>query len=161
MAVYLIRHAHAGSRGPGHHDIYRPLSEKGARRATALVELLADVPFASILSSPATRCVQTVEPLAAARGMEIVESEDLWEDADVTDVLELIERAAAEGSVDSNVAVSSHGNLIPIIVEVLAARGVPIKGRGCEKGSVWLLEHDGASFTSARYTSKTAEMLLA
>src|SRR5262249_55413614 len=63
--VYLVRHAKAGSREQWRaDDDLRPLTTKGWRQAEGLVEAFADRPLASILSSPAVRCVQTVEPLA-------------------------------------------------------------------------------------------------
>ncbi len=155
MAVYLIRHAHAGARDSSRHDRYRTLSEKGWRRAHTRVDVRSEVEITGILSSPATRCVQTVEPLATATGLEITEHGDLWEDASTNDVMALL-----DANIDGNVVMSSHGNLIPLMVEQLAARGVRVKGRGCEKGSIWVLDHDGREFTKATYVSKTVEMVL-
>ena len=43
MNVYLIRHAHAGDRGSGPRDKYRPLSDKGHRRAAELADMLGGV----------------------------------------------------------------------------------------------------------------------
>ena len=158
MAVYLVRHAHAGSRNSNRHDRYRQLSEKGWRRAKVITELLADVEVDRVLSSPATRCVQTVEGVAESHGLEIVEHEDLWEDADTHDVMNVLEDAV-DGKKSRTVVVCSHGNLIPVIVEQLAAAGAKVKGRGCEKGSIWVLDHDGKRFTKCTYISKTVEML--
>ncbi len=146
MDVYLIRHAHAGSRGPGSHDKWRPLSEKGHDQAMSLAELLADVDVGVVLSSTATRCVQTVEPLAKHLGLEVIESDALWEEATVHEAIELVSEHTTTGAV-----VSSHGNIIPEFLEVLAQQGVPITGRGCEKASVWVVSHDGTRFTGARY----------
>jgi len=158
MAVYLVRHAHAGARHADHHDRYRQLSEKGWRRAGVLTELLADVPVDQVLSSPATRCVQTVQGVADRHGLDIVETEDLWEDADTSAVMAVLADAVG-GKKSNTVVVSSHGNLIPVIVEQLGEAGAKIKGRGCEKGSVWVLDHDGKKFTRCTYISKTVEML--
>src|SRR5680860_355024 len=150
MDLYLIRHAHAGSRGSGHHDIYRPLSEKGQGQSEQLVTFLKDMKIQRIVSSTATRCVQTVEPLGRARKLAVIESSALWEDADLSDTFDLIDDCMKlDGA-----AFCSHGNIIPAIIEVLADRGMKIKGRGCEKGSVWALHHNGKSFTKARYLSR-------
>lgn len=146
MHAYLIRHAHAGTRQNDRHDIHRPLSEKGRQRADELVSVLADAPLAHLVSSPATRCTQTLGPLAAARDLTIVEHPDLWEEARALDSLGLI-----EGLLDGGVAVCSHGNIIPEILDILDRRGLPISGRGCEKGSVWVLSHDGRHWTGARH----------
>lgn len=155
MAIYLVRHAHAGSRRPtSSHDRYRLLSDKGKRRAVAVAELLSDVKIRSIISSPATRCVQTVEPLAANLGLEVVEHDDLWEDADTKDAMAILDANSKGNSV-----ICTHGNLIPILVEQLGEAGAKIKGRGCEKGSIWVLDHNGKRFTKASYISKNSEML--
>ncbi len=158
MAVYLVRHAHAGARQSHTHDRYRQLSEKGWRRAGVITELLSTVDVDEVLSSPATRCVQTVQSTAEHHGLEVVEHEDLWEDSDTRDVMAVLE-AAVDGKRSRTVVVCSHGNLIPVIVEQLAAAGAKVKGRGCEKGSIWVLEHNGKKFTECTYISKTVEML--
>lgn len=153
MDLYLVRHAHAGSRGPGPHDKWRPLSEQGLQRAAELAGLLADVEVGAILSSPATRCVQTVDPLAERLGMEVVETDALWEGASIDEALELLDDHAATGAV-----ISSHGDIIPHVIETLGRRGVPLTGRGCEKGSVWVLSHDGSGYSSARYVSNSSAL---
>lgn len=158
MAVYLVRHAHAGSRNSDIHDRYRQLSDKGWRRATAITDLLADVEVDAVLSSPATRCVQTVQGVADRHGLDVAEHEDLWEDADTRDVMRVLEQAVG-GRQSRTIVVCSHGNLIPVIVEQLAAAGAKVKGRGCEKGSIWVLDHDGKRFTKCTYISKTVELL--
>ena len=68
--LFLIRHgltAVTGSRlygrTPGIH-----LDERGRRQAAALVERFEGVRLTAIYSSPLERCVETLEPLAAARG---------------------------------------------------------------------------------------------
>ena len=155
MAVYLVRHAHAGARQSEQHDRYRQLSEKGWRRAGVITEALSEV---DVLSSPATRCVQTVEGTAAAHGLEVIETEDLWEDANTSDVMDVLAEAVG-GKKSRTVVVSSHGNLIPVIVEQLAAAGAKVRGRGCEKGSIWVLDHNGKKFTHCTYISKDVEML--
>ncbi len=156
MAIYLVRHAHAGSReSTSQHDRYRTLSDKGRKRAQVIADLLESVDISAILSSPATRCVQTVEPLAESHGLMIVEHEDLWEDADTHDVMAILDLHTK-----GNVVISSHGNLIPVIVEQLGRQGAKIHGRGCEKGSIWVLEHDGKRFSKATYISRTTELLL-
>lgn len=147
--LYLIRHAHAGTRTSGPHDRYRPLSDKGHGRAADLIGLLNDGVFDRIVSSPATRCSQTVEPLAHSRAIEIEETDVLWEGGAIDDVLALLEECAAGGAV-----ICSHGDIIPEVIETLAHRGATIKGRGCEKGSIWTLTHDGTTFVRASYSSK-------
>ena len=102
-----------------------PLDEKGARQAEGLVSLLAGWPIARILSSPYVRCVQTVEPLAAARGLQVETTDALAEGASARDVLELV----GDGE---PVALCTHGDVIEALL-----------GQESPKGSVWALEVDG------------------
>ena len=104
--VLLVRHARAGERDEWRgDDRLRPLDERGDRQAGELVGLLRDYDFDRIVSSPALRCLQTVEPLASARGLKIEEREELWEDWQQTAGAELVR------SFEGNVAVSCHGGL--------------------------------------------------
>ncbi len=159
MDVYLIRHAHAGSRTAGPHDKYRQLSDKGRERALGIVELLDGIPIARIVSSSATRCVQTVEPLALARGLAIEEDDTLWEGSLLGDVLDLLARHRDRSDGLAHLVACSHGDIIPELVDHLGATGVPIKGHGCEKGSIWILSHDGKRWTGARKIGKKATTL--
>ena len=76
--MLLVRHASAGdpARWQGA-DADRPLDERGHEQADELVELLSRFPIDRILTSPALRCVETVTPLAAARGLELERREEL------------------------------------------------------------------------------------
>lgn len=71
--LYLIRHAHAGTRDPSDpNDHLRPLSGKGHAQADALERTFdaLGVTLNRLFSSPYTRAAQTAAPLApyAARG---------------------------------------------------------------------------------------------
>ncbi|MDH3680053.1 MAG: histidine phosphatase family protein [Acidimicrobiia bacterium] len=154
MRLFLIRHAQAGDRQPGNRDLYRPLTGKGRRRALALVDLLGDAGISKVLSSPATRCVETVEPLAEHLGLEIEEQPDLWEGSSTPHVLALLERQG-----DHAIAACSHGDIIPEVVEALGDLGASIEGRGCEKGSVWILDRDGERWTAAVYLDRSRDQL--
>ena len=59
----------------------RPLSKRGTAQAEAIVRQLRCFDIDAILTSPAARCVETVAPLARARGLGPQISEDLWEEA--------------------------------------------------------------------------------
>jgi probable phosphoglycerate mutase len=79
--LFLIRHgltAVTGSRlygrTPGIH-----LDERGRRQAAALVDRFDGVRLHAVYSSPLERCVETMEPLATARRLEIRTSEALVE----------------------------------------------------------------------------------
>jgi phosphohistidine phosphatase SixA len=105
--MLLLRHASAGDRALWQgDDLERPLDKKGRRQAQALVERLAHARIERILSSPARRCVETVEPLARARGLEIEQRPELWEDRQATDGMELVRSLS-----DEDVLVCGHGGL--------------------------------------------------
>ena len=73
VALYLVRHAHAGdpAKGTGD-DARRPLSAKGRVQATSLARHLAAlaIDLDVILTSPKVRAHETAEPIAKALGME-------------------------------------------------------------------------------------------
>jgi phosphohistidine phosphatase SixA len=68
----LVRHASAGERHDWDgDDSLRPLDARGREQAAQLVELLRPLEVRRIVSSPFTRCVETVEPLADALGLSV------------------------------------------------------------------------------------------
>ena len=105
--LLVIRHGWAGNSSEWEgDDRLRPLDKRGRRQAEALVESLAQFPFARILSSPYDRCAQTVEPLAAARGLPIESREELGEDRQAREGA-----ALARSLVGEDVAICVHGGL--------------------------------------------------
>ena len=80
-SILLIRHGHTEAIGrrlvgrlPGWH-----LTEEGREQASHLVETLRGQPIARIYSSPLERARETAEPLARARGIDVVGDEGLIE----------------------------------------------------------------------------------
>jgi phosphohistidine phosphatase SixA len=132
MSLLLVRHAWAGdpSEWEGD-DRERPLDERGRRQAEALVEELEGFELDRIVSSPYLRCVQTVEPLARARGLEI-EHDEACGAHRLEDVPGVLERLRGQ-----NAAVCAHGDL-PFF----------LGDRKFKKGSVWVL---GSDLRPARY----------
>ena len=118
MAVLLVRHAEAGDRdrweGP---DEERPVSAEGRQQAEALTGTLAAYEITRVLSSPYLRCMQTVEPLAAARGIPVEPSDDLAEGWGSV-ALERV-RSLLEG--DAHTVLCTHGD---VVEEVLDGLGV-------------------------------------
>ncbi|QFZ19984.1 histidine phosphatase family protein [Saccharothrix syringae] len=80
--VILLRHARSTANGSGvlagRQEGVR-LSEQGEHQAAGLVERLAGVPVAAVVTSPLERCRQTLAPLLAARGLEPVVDPQLAE----------------------------------------------------------------------------------
>jgi 8-oxo-(d)GTP phosphatase len=98
--LLVLRHASAGdSENWAGADADRPLDEGGRRQAEELVEQLAPYVIKRIVSSPFIRCVETVVPLARARGLEVETSDDLAEGADPARVRRLLLGLEAEALV--------------------------------------------------------------
>lgn len=135
MSVLLVRHAWAGKRKEWDgDDLLRPLDERGRRQARALVDLLSEFDVDRIVSSPARRCRQTVEPLAVARGLKVEERVELSEEHQEEDGRELLEQLAGEP-----VVLATHGG------RPWSALAEPHR---YEKGATVVL---GAGLTAVRY----------
>jgi phosphohistidine phosphatase SixA len=145
--LVLIRHADAGDREAwDDDDSRRPLSAKGRRQAEALAADLARTRLERVLASPADRCLQTVEPLAQARKLEIEQSEALAEGAPLADTLALIRELAG-----TQAALCTHGDVVENVVDWLRERGiVDDNRRPLRKAGVWLLGESAGEVTSAR-----------
>lgn len=144
MALALVRHADAGDRSRYHgEERERPVDAVGRGQASALVPVLTGLRPVRFLSSPALRCVQTVEPAAAALGLAVEIREELYE-GDVASARELV---AALGFAH-DVVLCSHGDVIPALLDDMAARGMT-GWHGvlrCDKASVWVVDGDSARY---------------
>lgn len=119
--VIVLRHAKAAAREDWKgEDAARPLTARGRRQAKEIVPTLRAFGPRRIVSSPARRCLDTVEPLAAALGRKAETtpqiSQDAWEEgaADVRSVIGARVRARKP------VVLCSHGPVLPDIVSELA-----------------------------------------
>ena len=111
--MLLVRHARAGDRREWEgEDRERPLDARGVAQAEQLVHALSPFRVDRVLSSPALRCVQTVEPLAVARGLEIEVRDELSEERQADDGAGLIAAHAGE-----DVLVCGHGGLEHVLPE--------------------------------------------
>ncbi len=96
----------------------RPLSDRGLGQAKELVDLLGDRGIGGSASSPARRCVQTVEPLAEdARSLSVDLDKRLAEGAAVRGALDLM----LDGGDDQ--VLCAHGDLIPGLMHRLVGPG--------------------------------------
>jgi 8-oxo-dGTP diphosphatase len=103
--IVLVRHAWAGERADWvGDDRLRPLDDRGHLQALELVELLAPYLADRIVSSPFLRCTQTVEPLAAARGLPVEPSEELAEERQERDGVAFLRSLAGRDAI-----VCTHG----------------------------------------------------
>jgi 8-oxo-dGTP diphosphatase len=118
----LLRHASAGHRLDWEHDDHlRPLDARGRRQSADLVELLRPVGVRRVVSSSYVRCVQTVEPLAAALGVEVEQDGRLKEGQG---------EAAADLLSEDGVVCCTHGDIVEALL-----------GRGLKKGAAAVFEN--------------------
>src|SRR5215216_2795331 len=112
MPLHLVRHAKAGTRQnwPGD-DLERPLTAKGREQAKGIAKALEGIAIGRVLSSPYTRCVQTVSPLADNHGREIELTDALAEGAGFARVVDLL------ADVPDESVLCTHGDLLPDTIE--------------------------------------------
>jgi 8-oxo-dGTP diphosphatase len=147
VTVYLLRHARAGRRSAWKgDDELRPLSKVGQRQADGIVDVLGPVDIEQILSSPYVRCVETVEPIADARNLEIDVVDELREGAPLEDALRLVEKVSGEPTV-----LCTHGDIVEALLAHYKANGVKVGKPRMEKGSVWAFETRDGRVTKATY----------
>nr|WP_255573554.1 NUDIX domain-containing protein [Cryobacterium sp. TMT1-21] len=125
----------------------RPLAPEGRAMALSLRALSAFFEIDRILSAPAARCIETVEPLARSEILRVDVSPHL-SDGPIDRAMELIEDARGTGTV-----LCTHEEVVSGILTELArqdhTRVEPHPGR--RRGSVWALMGDHARYTSAYY----------
>lgn len=124
-AVVVVRHAKALKRGQWRHaDWKRPLSAVGREQALRLPDLLRSYGVTQVVSSSATRCVETVAPYAEQQVLPLQEhpelSEEAYDAAHARRVLHAL-REAREPSV-----VCSHRPILPDLLADLGTEEEPL-----------------------------------
>jgi len=151
MTVYFVRHASAGSRGStsGRDDLSRQLDEVGQEQARGLIKLLGPSGVTEVYSSSATRCVETVTPLAEHLDLDVQIDPGLVEGQSATMAVHLVRTLASQGT---TAVLCSHGDIIPDSIQTLAREGMVIVGpRGWAQGSTWELRTRGGDITEAEF----------
>jgi phosphohistidine phosphatase SixA len=96
-----------------------------------------------LLTSPALRCRQTLEPLAAALGLDPQSLDELTVDADVHRLVAILQEPRTDQAV-----LCTHGEVLQKLFGQLRA-GAMLQGQAeppWEKGSAWVLERLGNGF---------------
>jgi 8-oxo-(d)GTP phosphatase len=152
--VHLIRHAKAKSRLAWEEpDELRPLTKQGRREAAAIAARLGEEQLARLVSSPSTRCVQTLEPLAVALDLPIETTDVLAEGADGDPAAELMLSLARDGSI----ACCTHGDVLLDVVDVIAESGVLLDSpRAAPVASTWVLTVDDGRCLGAQFVDQPA-----
>ena len=149
-SVLLVRHASAGSRGKWDgDDRLRPLDETGQEQAEELVRLLSRFGVEEIVSADVTRCVDTMEPLSEAIGVPI-RTEPLLSESGFPgheeDAAELLRTLGRPGG---GAVACSQGDVIPELVERLAAEDEVEEPLRLKKAGVWALSFDDHRLVAA------------
>jgi 8-oxo-dGTP pyrophosphatase MutT (NUDIX family)/phosphohistidine phosphatase SixA len=146
--VYVVRHGKASSRENWDgDDDRRPLTGKGRRQAERLRRHLGLDHLRHVRSSPAVRCVQTVEPMAEDLELGVELADELREGTPEAVVMGVV-RSIAGPSV-----LCTHGDVVVDVVQAVE-RLHPIEGsRGWKKGATWILERDAGEPIRARYVA--------
>lgn len=125
-AFVLARHARAKRRKAWDgEDIDRPITKKGATRAQELVPLLAAFGVKHVDSSPAQRCVQTVEPYAEAAGLKVKCFKALTEPGHAAKPLATASVFVNLLGKPTSTVVCVHRPTLPTIVEMVRAATRP------------------------------------
>jgi 8-oxo-dGTP diphosphatase len=159
--IELVRHAKAQRRDRwwGRPDRERPLTKNGRAQAQTLATHLSRLPLTRVLTSPYTRCVQTVEPLAARLGIEL-EYVDVLAEAPAVPVLDsgdtwvssawlggrglaLVDQLVVDDA-GGHVVLCSHGDVVPALMAVLSGRdGLDLVDVHRKKGARFTLTFKG------------------
>lgn len=157
VTLYVVRHAHAGRRSNWTgDDRTRPLSDRGELQAKGIAQAIdqerAPGVAPRILASPAKRCVQTVQPLAAQSGADVVEDLRLFEGASRDAVATLLDEVTGTSTGGDVTVVCSHGDVVPILLELLVGAGMePERDLVWQKASTWIIDRTHGAWGPGRY----------
>jgi phosphohistidine phosphatase SixA len=136
MTVYVVRHALAvpKKRWTGDDDD-RPLTTRGGAQASVLTEWSKSVGLDSIVSSPARRCVATIQGIADALDLAVVTTADLG----VGDPRRAVDLVADLLAGEKDVLVCTHGEVVWPILRSLQLTSGSGGSDEAAKGSVWIV----------------------
>jgi phosphohistidine phosphatase SixA/ADP-ribose pyrophosphatase YjhB (NUDIX family) len=123
--LIVLRHAKAESRDDwSDDDLKRPLTERGAERAEALVPVLGAYGVRRVISSPALRCTQTVEPYAEHLSTFLEIDDRLSEEARFDEVNRSVSTILDR---KKPVVLCTHRPTLPWILDAVGADTVDLK----------------------------------
>lgn len=129
--LVVLRHAKAVSRGDWTgDDADRPLTGRGMAQSAALADWLAPWGPTEIVTSPWTRCRQTVAPRAQALGTDPEVLESLSEDRYAADPLRTEREIAERVTAGRSTLFCSHRPVLPAVLSTIGGRvGEAARGR--------------------------------
>jgi exopolyphosphatase/guanosine-5'-triphosphate,3'-diphosphate pyrophosphatase len=147
LPLYLVRHAKAYSRSSWvEADSLRPLTPAGVLQARSIATALEAERPVRLISSPAARCHQTLEPLARQLQLRIELDPQLSEGGQVGPIIEMLDEIRP-----GPIVLCSHGDVIPKLLRALAPEGLDAGPIPCKKGSFWRVERKPAGTGRATY----------
>ncbi len=153
MRIAVVRHGQAvPKKSWTGTDAERPLTGRGRRQAEDLVELLGARP-ARIITSPALRCRQTLEPVGLRCGHDLEVHRSLARSAGSL-AAGLIRDLVAAASGDQTIVVCTHREVIvealPLLAEESGTISLGHRLPGA-KGGVWFLDYDAGRLQHVQY----------
>ena len=151
--ILLVRHGSAGSKRHWKaDDLLRPLDAAGEVSAQRLASVAACYRPQRVLTAEPVRCLQTVQPAAAALGVP-VEVEPMFGKSAAGDRARAAVRTVRALLADDVPAlVCSQGEVIPDLIRGLADGGeVRLRTLNARKGSVWALTFADGRLVDADY----------
>jgi 8-oxo-dGTP diphosphatase len=153
--LIILRHTKALERGDwDDEDSQRTLSEVGLDQAQFLIKHLEPFAINEIYTSNYTRCVQTVTPIAHARGLAVTQVPSLNEATFEEDPLRSISFANALKQDEKNILICSHNPVIPTMLRGIL--NTKLKNRDLiklEPGDAWIVHRVRGEIIGLDYLS--------
>lgn len=153
--LIILRHTKALERGDwDDEDSLRTLSEVGLDQAQFLINHLKPFAINEIYTSNYTRCVQTVTPIAHARGLAMTQVPSLNEATFEEDPLRSISFANALKQDQKNILICSHNPVIPTMLRGIL--NTKLKKRDLiklEPGDAWIVHRVRGEIVGLDYLS--------
>ena len=153
--LIILRHAKALERGDWDEpDSQRTLNEVGFDQAQLLIKHLEPFAIDEVYTSDYTRCVQTVTPLAHARGLSITAVPSLNEQTFEEDPSRAVAFANALKQDEKNIVICSHNPVIPTMLRGIL--NTKLKNKDLiklEPGDAWIVHRIKGEIVGLDYLS--------
>lgn len=153
--LIILRHTKSLERGDWDEaDSHRTLDETGFDQAQLLIKHLAPFAIDELYTSDYTRCVQTVTPLAHARGLSITAVPSLNEESFELDPEKAISFANALKQDEKNILICSHNPVIPSMLRGIL--NTKLKNKDLiklEPGDAWIVHRVRGEIVGLDYLS--------
>ena len=153
--LIILRHTKSLERGDWDEaDSHRTLDETGFDQAQLLIKHLEPFAIDELYTSDYTRCVQTVTPLAHARGLSITTVPSLNEESFELDPEKAISFANALKQDEKNILICSHNPVIPSMLRGIL--NTKLKNKDLiklEPGDAWIVHRVRGEIVGLDYLS--------